>query len=373
MPRKRVSSSMFNNNKLKLGVFASNCSSGMAITKVPERWDASWENNLRLARLSDDAGIEFMLPIARFRGFGGDTDFQHDSLETIGWATGLLAHTRNLTVFGTVIAPMVHPIYAAKQMATADHVGGGRFGLNVVVGWNQDEFDMFGIEQYAHDTRYAYGQEWLDVVRGTWRSEEPFDYTGDFFKLRNVIGHPAPYGGTEPVLMNAGSSGPGRDFAARNCEFLFTILIDPETGAQDVKDIEAVGQASGRQVDVFTTSHLVVRPTDEEAKAFHHYYVHENADWEAVDHLMHLQGLYGQSFPPEAFKMYRDRFAGGHGTYPIVGSPDTVADELERISAAGFVGTTITFVDYVNELEYFAAEVLPRLERKGLRLPATGA
>src|SRR5687768_18227361 len=47
--------------------------------------------------------------------------------------------------------------------------------------------DMFGIEQYAHDTRYAYGQEWLDVVRGIWRSGEPFDYTGDFFKLRNVI------------------------------------------------------------------------------------------------------------------------------------------------------------------------------------------
>jgi alkanesulfonate monooxygenase SsuD/methylene tetrahydromethanopterin reductase-like flavin-dependent oxidoreductase (luciferase family) len=369
MPNKRSESSLFNSNKLKLGIFASNCSSGMAITKVPERWDGSWESNLRLVTIADEAGYEFFLPIARFRGFGGETDFQHSTLETITWATGLLAHTKDITVFGTVIAPLVHPIFAAKQMVTADHISSGRFGLNVVCGWNQDEFDMFGIEQYEHDTRYEYGQEWLDVVRGLWQNEEPFDYKGRFLDLHGVIGNPKPYGGSEPVLMNAGASGPGRAFAARNCEFLFTILLDPDLGANDVADIKALGAESGREVDVFTTSHVVCRPTDQEAQDFYHYYVHENGDWEAVEHLMHLQGLYGQSFPPEAFKMFRDRFAGGHGTYPIVGSPDTVAHELERISNAGFVGTTITMVDYIPELEYFNAEVLPRLEAKGLRKP----
>ncbi|HEY7826274.1 MAG TPA: hypothetical protein VIC00_05585, partial [Candidatus Acidoferrales bacterium] len=56
---------MYNSNKLKLGIFSPNCSGGMAVTKVPERWDASWENNLRLAQMADDAGIEFLLPIAR--------------------------------------------------------------------------------------------------------------------------------------------------------------------------------------------------------------------------------------------------------------------------------------------------------------------
>ncbi|WP_300006934.1 LLM class flavin-dependent oxidoreductase [Pseudonocardia sp.] len=369
MPEKRSDSSMFNSNKLKLGVFASNCSSGMAITKVPERWDASWEGNLALARLADEAGIEFMLPIARFKGFGGETDFQSSTLETLTWATGLLAHTEKLTVFGTMIAPLVHPIFASKQMVTADHISGGRLGLNVVCGWQQDEFDMFGIEQYEHDMRYDHGQEWLDVIRNLWRNDEPVDFEGKFFSLKGLAGDPKPVGGTEPVIMNAGSSGRGREYAARNCDFLFTILIDPETGAKDVQDIKALGRTFGRDLDVFTTTHIVCRPTDEEAKDFHRYYVDENADWEAVEKLMHLQGMYGQSFPPDAFKMYRDRFAGGHGTYPIVGSPDTVAAELERISAAGFVGATISFVDYVNDLTYFNAEVLPRLEAKGLRKP----
>ena len=368
-PPVRDHTSMSNGNRFKLGLFAANCSSGMAVTTVPERWDASWESNLRLARMADEAGIEFMLPIARWRGYGGSTDFEGSTLETITWAAGLLANTKQLTVFGTVHAPLVHPIFAAKQMVTVDHISEGRFGLNVVCGWNQDEFDMFGIEQRPHDVRYDYGQEWLDVVRGVWRNEAPFDYEGTFLELRNIVGDPKPYGGTEPVLMNAGSSGAGRSFAARNCDFLFTVLIDPETGTQDVKDIKQLAQGFGREVNVFTTTYVVCRPTDEEARAYHHHYVDDNADWDAVDKLMELQGLHAQSFPPEAFQLFRDRFAGGHGVYPIIGSPDTVAAELERIHGAGFVGATLSFVNYADELPYFAQEVLPRLEAKGLRVP----
>ncbi len=131
----------------KLGIFAANCSSGTAVTKVPERWPAAWDDNLELALLADSAGLDFMLPIARWRGYGGATDFQGETLETITWATGLLAQTRRLTVFGTVHTPLIHPILAAKQLVTADHVGRGRMGLNIVCGWNQDVFDMFGVEQ----------------------------------------------------------------------------------------------------------------------------------------------------------------------------------------------------------------------------------
>ena len=63
----------------------------------------------------------------------------------------------------------------------------------------------------------------------------------------------------------------------------------------------------------------------------------------------------------------RGRFAAGHGTYPLIGDPDSIVGELERITAAGFAGTTVSFVDYVKELPYFRDEVIPRLEAKGLR------
>jgi dimethylsulfone monooxygenase len=366
MSRLHPQTSMFNRNKLKLGIFSPNCSSGMAVTKVPERWDASWENNLKLAQMADEAGIEFLLPIARWKGYGGETDFEGTTFETITWACGLLAKTKNLTVFGTVHAPLVHPIFAAKQMVTVSHVSEGRFGLNIVCGWNQDEFEMFGIEQREHDTRYDYGQEWWDVVQKIWSENEPFDYTGRFIKLKGVIGKPKPYKG-RPAVMNAGSSGAGRTFGARNCDFLFTVLIDLEKGKQDVASIKAIAAGAGRTIEVFTTSYVVVRPTRKEALDYHEHYTTAMGDYVAVDHLMELQGLHAQSFPPEAFKLFRQRFLGGHGVYPLIGDPDDVAKELAKISEAGFVGTTITFVNYVNEFPYFRDEVLPRLEKMGLR------
>jgi hypothetical protein len=85
---------MYNGNALKIGLFGANCSSGRSATKVPERWSASWPDCLALARLADDAGLDFMLPIARWKGYGGDTDFHGRSLETITWAVGLLGFIR---------------------------------------------------------------------------------------------------------------------------------------------------------------------------------------------------------------------------------------------------------------------------------------
>ena len=151
--------STFSPNTFKLGLFGSNCSSGRAATRVPERWSASWADNLLLAQMADEAGIDFLLPIGRWKGYGGETDYQgDDATKRSTWATGLLAKTKRITVFGTVHAPLFHPLIAAKQIVTADHVGEGRFGLNVVCGWNEDEFEMFGVTDSATTTsRYRHG------------------------------------------------------------------------------------------------------------------------------------------------------------------------------------------------------------------------
>jgi alkanesulfonate monooxygenase SsuD/methylene tetrahydromethanopterin reductase-like flavin-dependent oxidoreductase (luciferase family) len=361
---------MFNANRLKLGIFAANCSSGTAVTTVPERWDASWESNLELARTADAAGFEFMLPIARWRGYGGATNFQGETLETITWASGLLSGTDNITVFGTVHAPLLHPVIAAKQMVTVDHIGRGRFGLNIVCGWNQDEFDMFAVEQRPHDDRYAYGQEWWDVVRGLWETEGPFDHDGRYLQLQNLQGDPKPYGGRRPVVMNAGASEAGLAFAARNCDVLFTALVDYDRTAKAIQKINERARGFGRTVDIYCSTHLVCRPTRREAEEFYRYYAVENADTDAVERLMELQGLHAQSFPAELIEQSRTRFAGGHGSYPIVGTPDDVATEYERISKLGVAGATIAAVDYLDAVAVFRDEVMPRLERMGLREPA---
>ncbi len=92
----RERTSMGNGNRLKIGLFGANCSSGRAVTMVPERWSGSWHDNVRLAQMADAAGIDFMLPIGRWKGYGGDTDYQGATLETMTWASGLLAKTKRI-------------------------------------------------------------------------------------------------------------------------------------------------------------------------------------------------------------------------------------------------------------------------------------
>lgn len=356
-------------NKLKLGFFSANCSSGMAVTKVEERWVNSWDNNIALARLADEAGIEFLLPIARWIGYGGETDFHGSVLETITWATGLLAHTRHVTVFATVHTAFLHPFFAAKQLASADQFGHGRLGLNVVAGWNKPEYDSFGVDlPQEHEARYALAQEWFDYVRAVWNHDGPFDWNGTYFKGKGIYAYPRPFDGMLPI-MNAAGSQQGREFAVRNADFLFCISVDLEQSKAEVGEIKRKSSGLGRDTGAFTLSHVVCRPTQKEAEEYYRWYADDNADWAAVDNLMTLQGLHAQSFPKEALETMRARFAAGHGTYPLVGDPDTIADEMERITAAGFAGTTLSFVDYVKEFPFFRDEVIPRLERKGLRQP----
>ena len=64
-PKSRDDTRIFNKNKFKLGLFGMNCQGGLSLTKAPERWDASWDHNVQAATLADEAGLEFLLPIAR--------------------------------------------------------------------------------------------------------------------------------------------------------------------------------------------------------------------------------------------------------------------------------------------------------------------
>ena len=354
-------------NGMKLGIFSANCSSGLAVTKVEERWSGSWEDNLAMVRIADAAGIDFMLPIARWIGYGGETNFHEGVLDPITWAAGLLANTERITVFSTVHTAFNHPLVVAKQLATVDHIGEGRAGLNIVAGWNKPEYDAFGVDlPQGHDERYAFAQEWYDTVRRLWTEEGSFDHDGTYFQLKGAASDPKPFGGPLPIF-NAGASTQGREFAARNANFIFTPFVDLKMAAEVVTRVRAAADAHRRTVGVLTSSHVVCRPTREEAKDFYAWYSEENADWDAVDNLMALQNMHAQSFSKEMLQNFRWRFAAGHGSYPLVGTPDDIADELEAMYRTGINGTTLAFFNYLEELPYFADEVLPRLVKKGIR------
>jgi FMNH2-dependent dimethyl sulfone monooxygenase len=358
---------MYNRNKFKLGLFGSNCSSGLAATKVPERWLNSWAENLQLAQLADDAGIDFMLPIGRWKGYGGETDFEGSSFETITWATGLPGATKRLNVFGTVHAPLVNPVFAAKQMVTADHVGCGRFGLNIVCGWNTGEFAMFGAKPLDDEHRYKHGAEWLALILQMWERDDEFDFSGEFFELQGVRANPKPYGGTRPLIMNAAFSATGKAFAYGSCDAVFTGLRTHELGVQAAREVRAGAAALGRTVGVYTAGHMVCRPTRREAADYYEYFADQNADHGALENMFAAGMLSASKLSPEEAQKMRMRFAGGYGNFPVVGDPDDVAAELAQISADGFDGFAFSFVNYVEEFALFRQEVLPRLERLGLR------
>jgi FMNH2-dependent dimethyl sulfone monooxygenase len=355
---------------LKLGLFSANCSSGLAVTKIADRWQATWDDNLRLARLADAAGIDFMLPVARWVGYGGDTNFHGGALDPVALAAALLAETKRLVVFATIHTAFHHPLVAAKAMATVDQIGHGRAGINIVAGWNRPEYEAMGLDlPQDHDDRYALAQEWWEIVKRLWTEEGRYDIDGRFWKLKGVESLPKTYDGPVPVL-NAGASPQGLGFAARNADWIFTIVGGPEDGAAFVERFTASAYENhGRRVGVFTPAYCVCRSTRAEAEEFHRWYAEENADWDSVDNLMTLLGMYSQTFSPEMLKVFRGRFAGGHGSCPLIGSPDDVAAEIKRFHDAGFGGMALSFVDYVGELEHFAQEVIPRLERLGVRNP----
>ena len=356
---------MLDGNRFKLGLFCTNGSGGLAMTRVPERWVASWDNNLRVTRMAEQAGLEFTLPIARWHGYRGTTNTQGSAFETLTWATGLLSSTRTITVFGTVHTPLLNPVFAGKQMVTACHAGPGRFGLNVVSGWNADEFRMFGVDLLEHDERYDYTAEWLDIVKRIWSEDRPFDYQGTYFQLKEVLLKPKP-SGSRPLLMSAGSSAAGRAFATRNADCLFMAIVDLDGLAGEIASIRSL--AGQREVGVFASGHMVCRPTDREAKEYYHYYVHEMGDWEAVEHILRIRAQ-TQSIPQDRLVKMQERLISGVGTFPVVGGPDQVADIFRRMSEAGLDGMAIGLVNYINELPFIEAELLPRMERLGLRRP----
>jgi FMNH2-dependent dimethyl sulfone monooxygenase len=299
---------MYSANRLKLGLFGANCSSGRAVTLVPERWSGSWPDCLRLAQMADDAGIEFMLPIGRWKGYGGDTDYQGATFETVTWACGLLAATKRLTVFGTVHAPLIPPLIAAKQFVTADHIGEGRFGLNVVCGWNEGEFEMFGATLRDHETRYDYAQEWLDVIKLAWSPCEDFDFDGRFIKLKGVRAKPKPHGGTRPLIMNAGASPTGQAFAIRNCDALFSNVsngISFDETAHHVANVRAAARQDGRDIGVYTVGVVTCRPTVREARDYWHHCVVDNADWRAVDNILAMKNVTPDKHAPQEFQRLR--------------------------------------------------------------------
>lgn len=366
---------LFGPNRFKLGIFSANCDGGLTMSLAPERWRANWDDIVAMTRIADDAGIEFILPVAKWRGYQGKANVYGCSFETLTHGAALGALTQRIAIFSTVHVPLVTPAFGAKAIATIDHISHGRAGLNIVCGWNQDEFDLHGVT-IDQDARYDHGLEWFQVWSRLLRGGPEFDWNGRFFKLKKLKTDPVSLQRPWPVVMSAGFSPRGRDFAAQAADFLFLNVTELDQVPPLLVDAAQHMARYNRLIAVFTMGHVVCRPTRQEAEEYFHYFAEEMADTDGQAYYRRNRGV---TVPDGAARLARPlenrftragdkRYAGAYpGSYPFVGSPDDVAAEMARMSATGLAGVTVAFVDYLKEIPYFVQEVLPRLERLGLR------
>jgi alkanesulfonate monooxygenase SsuD/methylene tetrahydromethanopterin reductase-like flavin-dependent oxidoreductase (luciferase family) len=367
----RAANPVLGANRLKLGVFGSNWV-GLSMTDMPGRLDPTWDATLEIGRLADEAGFEAIVPISRWKSLVADNP-QHPTsrcLENFTWASAMAACTRRAAVFVTCHIAVYHPVLAAKQAATVDQIARGRFGINIVAGWNARELGMFGVELlHDHEQRYGQAAEWMDIVRRVWESDEEFDYEGEFYDIRGAFHEPKPAQAPGPVIMNAGSSAEGRDFSARFSDMALVSIKndDPQTTAQTVESYRAFArEAHGREVGVWAPAHIVHGDTDAHAQELADE-MNEHGDYELVKTYLkdHVATNSTHGMPDELTR----RMILGQGSFPLIGSAETIADRLEMLSEAGVDGLLLTWFDYADGIRRFAAEVQPLLEQRALRQP----
>jgi alkanesulfonate monooxygenase SsuD/methylene tetrahydromethanopterin reductase-like flavin-dependent oxidoreductase (luciferase family) len=363
-------------NTFKLGVFSANCDGGLTMSLAPERWAANWDDLVAMCQIADEAGMEFILPVAKWRGYQGKANIYGKSYETMTHSAAIGALTKRICVFSTIHVPLVTPAFAAKAISTIDHISHGRAALNIVCGWNQAEFDLHGVD-IVQDERYDHGLEWYRVWAKMLEGGPEFDWDGKYFHLKNLHTDPISVQRPRPLVMSAGFSPKGREFAAQAADALFTTLSEAEQAPEMLNDINRFMASRDRTVPVYTMGHVVCRPTRQEAEDFYYYFAEELADEEGQQYYRNARGTtvtdasgatIARPLHNRFTKSGRGKYHGAYpGTYPFVGTPDDVAAEMAQLSAAGLAGCSVAFLDYLKEIPYFVQEVLPRLERLGLR------
>jgi alkanesulfonate monooxygenase SsuD/methylene tetrahydromethanopterin reductase-like flavin-dependent oxidoreductase (luciferase family) len=261
--------------------------------------------------------------------------------------------------------PTVHPIVAAKMATTVDHISGGRYGMNLVMGWFNPEMELFGRKQLEHDERYEYGQEWLDFAMELWNEKEAFDHDGKFFQSKGAHAYPKPIQDPRPALLNAGASPRGQEFSAKNVD-INLIALPTEEAPDYIKGIKRLANDKyERDIDVWTYCLVICRETEKEARAAQQAII-DSGDWAGAKNVMDVLGIQSGSFGSQIEK-YQERFIAGWGGPNLVGTPEQVAEQFAELSEAGMGGAIFGFHDYAKELKEFGDEVMPQMRKLGIR------
>ncbi len=355
-----------------LGLFLPTQSGGWTPSLAPRSTSWNYEYNARLTVRADELGFDLAFALAQWLGkggYGGKSHYREQTIDPLITTAGLAAVTQNIVLISTVhVLYGWHPLHLAKMGATIDHMTGGRWGLNVVTGYVPTEAPMFGLRHPEHDRRYVIAAEFLEAMEQLWKSHANIDFAGAHYQMKDAFVTPKPRFG-RPIIVNAGSSEAGLDFAARHSDLLF---ITSPAGAEFEATIEALpafnahikqkGVDMGKKLTTIINPHIICRETEKEARDAYRA-IADQEDAEAVDNLM-------QSFTKGDNKSFRghkrdQRIVGGN--IQMIGTPEQIVDGMLRLKRAGCDGVQINFFDFEPDIEFFGARVLPLMKQAGLR------
>ncbi len=339
------------------------------------------------------------------------------SFEPFTLLSALAGVTQHLGLVATGSTTFDAPYHVARRFASLDHISGGRAGWNIVTTSNPDAARNFGLTDHMeHDERYARAREFYDVVTGLWDSwaDDAFirdvengiyfdpdklhvlDHKGKYLSVRGPLNIARPIQGW-PVIVQAGASNAGRQLAAETAEMVFTAQNDLAAGREFYADVKRRAESAGRSRDylkIMPACLVVLGDSVEEARAKRarldglvHYA-------NAIASLSIALGHDASGFDPDgplpkipesnASKSGRQRAIdlarrenltvrqlaqrlGGYSGLAMVGTPKTVADEMEEwLASEGSDGFTIMFPYLPGGLDDFVDRVVPELQQRGL-------
>jgi pyrimidine oxygenase len=243
---------------------------------------------------------------------------------------------------------------------TIDSIAPGRFGVNIVAGWNKSEYQQMGLwpgDEY-YDSRYDYASEYVTIMRELWTTGSS-DFKGEFFTLDDCHCKPMPSG--KIPIVSAGASARGRKFTAEHCDYNFTGAPGGAEGLAYVNGLLAdAGEKAGRTIESYPVYMVIMGETDRDAQRKVDLY-NEGVDVEAVAFMKGQASLDKKSSGTSAGMVNAPVEAVHDGA--IVGSPATVAAQLNELAAVpGTGGIMLTFDDFLEGTEMFGRDVMPLLD-----------
>jgi pyrimidine oxygenase len=353
---------------MKVGVFLPIGSRGWLISTTSPKTMPSFDLNRTVAQRAEFYGLDFALSMIKLRGYDGPSEYWVHNLESFTLMAGLAAVTKRIQLFASVAVLTMPPALVARMATTIDSIAPGRFGVNIVTGWQPKEYQQMGLwpgeKHFAR--RYDYVSEYVQIMRDLWERGRS-DLKGEFFQMDDCVLSPRP---SAPIqVVGAGQSDRGMQFVAEYGDYNFVGapgLNDYKAVAEVVGRVSSAVRKTGRDVGALLLLMIITAETDEAAFA----------KWEHYKAGTDMVALQWQATQAGADTKMQDGSTASNlarvikdpqptGIQKLIGSYENIARMLDEIAEIPDVaGVMLTFDDFIVGMEQFGEHIQPRMKSR---------